>query len=101
MHKAHTSGQYVERKLNLLVLIDLAHLNGAHFNQIHYAPVQPSIAHLNVETSLVVIYRLLIVNTVDLASQVEAQIIGVKCVHQAHLVVLADAYQAIQDVLCL
>ena len=101
MHKAHTTGQNIERQLNLLVLIDLTHLDRANLNQIHYAPVQPSIAHLNVETGLVIIDRLLIVNSVDVASQVKAQIIGVQSVHQANFVVLADSYQTIQDILCL
>ena len=72
MHKAHSTRQNIEWQLDLLVFIDVADFNRSHFNQVHNPPIEPGIAHLNVKSGLVIIYRLLIVNIIDEIAQIEA-----------------------------
>ena len=81
------------------LLINLVNIDLTLLYHRDNAPIEPSIAHLNIVAGLIVLKRLQVVNAIDLLAQLVVGMFGVQCMDQADLVALAFPAQSVEHVL--
>ena len=77
VQEAVAARQDIEAELDLRLLVDLANIDLPSLYHLNDAPIEPSVAHLNVVAGLVVLHRLQVVDPIDLLAQLVVEILGV------------------------
>ena len=96
---ATPSWQYIEAELDFLLSVNTLQIKVfLGYDEVCYAPIEPSEAHLDVEVRVLVVPILRVINLVDLLQYIKLVVFRVQGMEKLGLIVLAHSYEAFEHV---